>query len=134
MNMLTPAIKRKILVVDDNLDAAVSLCRFLELLGHYASLARTGHEAVDLARSLRPEFVLLDIGLPGYDGFQVAEALRRDPALASAKIIAVTGHGREEDRERSRQAGIDLHLIKPIDLKFLESMVGNAAGKGSGDR
>lgn len=127
--MQTPAIKRRILVVDDNLDAAVSLCRFLETLGHDAYVARTGYEAVDLARRLRPEFVMLDIGLPGFDGFQVAETLRRDPALASARIIAVTGHGREEDRERSRAAGIDYHLLKPIDLQFLESLVGNAAGK-----
>lgn len=127
--MVTPAIKRRILVVDDNLDAGVTLCRFLALRGHDAHLARTGYEALDLARRLRPEFILLDIGLPGYDGFQVAETLRHDPGLASTKIIAVTGHAREEDRERSRQAGIDLHLIKPIDLKFLESLVGNAGGK-----
>lgn len=123
---MTPATRRRILVVDDNLDAGVSLCRFLGLLGHETHLARTGNEALELAQRVTPEFVLLDIGLPGYDGFEVAAALRRDPKLGSTKIIAVTGHGREEDRERSRQAGIDLHLLKPIDLKFLESLVGNA--------
>lgn len=124
--MPAPVTKHRVLVVDDNLDAGLSLCRLLALLGHDTHLARTGYEAVDLARRLRPEFVLLDIGLPGYDGFQVAEILRRDSALAAAKIIAVTGHGREEDRERARQAGIDHHLLKPIDPKFLESLLGNA--------
>lgn len=129
--MPTPATKRRILVVDDNLDAGLTLSRFLALLGHDVHLARNGYEAVDLARRLRPDFVLLDIGLPGFDGFQVAEILRSDPALACASIIAVTGHGREQDRERSREVGIDHYLLKPIDLTFLESLVGNATGKAS---
>jgi CheY-like chemotaxis protein len=127
--MVLPVPKRRTLVVDDNIDAAESLSRFLELLGHEVQVARDGNGAIALARSMRPEFVFLDIGLPGYDGFQVAEILRREPGLASVRIIAITGHGREEDRQRSLAAGIEYHLVKPVDFNFIESLVGNAAAK-----
>jgi CheY-like chemotaxis protein len=118
--------KRRILVVDDNLDAALSLSRLIALLGHDVNVARDGNSALFIARSMRPDFVLLDIGLPGSDGFQVAEALRREPGLGALKIIAVTGRGEEEDRERSQEAGIDYYLLKPIDVPFLESLLGKA--------
>jgi len=114
------------LVVDDNLDAAVSLSRLIALLGHDVKVARDGNSALFMARSVRPDFVLLDIGLPGSDGFQVAEALRREPGLAALKIIAVTGRGQEQDRERSQAAGIDYYLLKPVDVPFLESLLGKA--------
>jgi CheY-like chemotaxis protein len=119
-------MKRRILVVDDNLDAAVMLSRLLVLLGHEVQIARDGNSAILLARSMRPEFVVLDIGLPGADGFQVAEMLRRDPGIDGAKIIAVTGRGSAEDVQRAREAGIDQYLLKPVDLPFLESLFGNA--------
>jgi CheY-like chemotaxis protein len=122
--MVPPVPKCCVLVVDDNIDAAESLSRFLVLLGH--EVLRTETPPSLLARSMRPKFVFLDIGLPGYDGFQVAEILRREPALASVKIIAITGHGREEDRQQSLAAGIDYQLVKPIDLNFIESLIGNA--------
>jgi len=122
--------KRRILVVDDNLDAALSLSRLIALLGHDVNVARDGNSALFIARSMRPDFVLLDIGLPGSDGFQVAEALRREPGLGTLKIIAVTGRGEEEDRERSQQAGIDYYLLKPIDVPFLESLLGKAIPSG----
>jgi CheY-like chemotaxis protein len=130
MPMSVPATKavtkRRILVVDDNLDAALSLSRLIALLGHDVNVARDGNSALFIARSMRPDFVLLDIGLPGSDGFQVAEALRREPGLGTLKIIAVTGRGEEEDRERSQAAGIDYYLLKPIDVPFLESLLGKA--------
>src|SRR5512145_975459 len=88
------------------------------------SVARDGSSALFLARSMRPDFVLLDIGLPGTDGFQVAEALRREPGLAALKIIAITGRGEQDDRERSQEAGIDYYLLKPVDVPFLESLLG----------
>jgi CheY-like chemotaxis protein len=134
MPMSVPATKavtkRRILVVDDNLDAALSLSRLIALLGHDVNVARDGNSALFIARSMRPDFVLLDIGLPGSDGFQVAEALRREPGLGTLKIIAVTGRGEEEDRERSQQAGIDYYLLKPIDVPFLESLLGKAIPSG----
>jgi len=122
--------KRRILVVDDNLDAALSLSRLIALLGHDVNVARDGNSALFIARSMRPDFVLLDIGLPGSDGFQVAEALRREPGLGALKIIAVTGRGEEEDRERSQEVGIDYYLLKPIDVPFLESLLGKAIPSG----
>ena len=121
------APKRRILVVDDNVDAAVSLSRLLAILGHEVEVARDGPSAVYLARSMRPDVVLLDIGLPGADGFQVAEILRRETDTASMKIIAVTGGGREDDRQRSQESGFDHYLLKPVEIGFLESLLGNAA-------
>jgi CheY-like chemotaxis protein len=129
--VVLPVPHRRILVVDDNIDAAESLSRFLELLGHEVQVAWDGNAAIALARTMRPEFVFLDIGLPGYDGFQVAEILRREPGLASVRIIAITGHGREEDRQRSLAAGIEYHLVKPVDLNFIASLVGTAPSKAS---
>lgn len=125
--MASLAPKRRILVVDDNMDAAVSLSRLLATLGHEVQVARDGPSAVYLARSMRPDVVLLDIGLPGADGFQVAQMLRREAGMASARIIAVTGGGREDDRQRSQESGFDHYLLKPVDIGFLESLLGNAA-------
>ena len=126
--MAIPAPKRRILVVDDNVDAAVSLSRLLALLGHEVQVARDGTSAIYTARSMRPDVVLLDIGLPGADGFQVAQMLRREAGMGALKIIAVTGGAREDDRQRSQECGIDHYVLKPVDFGFLESLLGNAAG------
>jgi signal transduction histidine kinase len=106
---------RRILVVEDNADAAATMRDFLELSGHEVELASSGKDGVEAARHFHPEIVLCDLGLPGMDGYQVAAALRRDPDTASAKLIAVTGYGRDEDRRKSKEAGFDLHLTKPVD-------------------
>lgn len=106
---------RRILVVEDNPDAAAMMRDFLELAGHEVELAATGTDGVAAARQFHPEVVLCDLGLPGMTGFEVAAQLRRDPATASVKLIAVTGYGGEEDRRRSKAAGFDLHLTKPVD-------------------
>ncbi|HWM89396.1 MAG TPA: MEDS domain-containing protein [Thermoanaerobaculia bacterium] len=106
---------RRILVVEDNADAASTLRDFLELSGHEVELANSGIDGVQAARQFHPEIVLCDLGLPGMTGYEVAAALRRDPDTASARLIAVTGYGREEDRRKSKEAGFDLHLTKPVD-------------------
>ncbi len=106
---------RRILVVEDNPDAAAMMRDFLELAGHEVELAATGSDGVEAARQFHPEVVLCDLGLPGMNGYEVAAQIRRDPAMAEVKLIAVTGYGREEDRRRSREAGFDLHLTKPVD-------------------
>jgi signal transduction histidine kinase len=106
---------RRILVVEDNPDAAATMRDFLELSGHEVQLAASGTDGIEAARQFHPEVVLCDIGLPGMTGFEVAEELRRDPVTRSAKLIAVTGYGRDEDRQRSKEAGFDLHLTKPVD-------------------
>ncbi len=118
---------RRILVVEDNPDAAESLRDFLELYGHQVELANSGFDGVEAARQFHPEVVLCDLGLPGMDGFEVAAALRGDPSTASARLIAVTGYGREEDRRRSKAAGFDLHLTKPVDPARLRQVLSSPA-------
>jgi PAS domain S-box-containing protein len=125
--------RRRILVVDDNVDAAESLAGFLELVGHDVLVAYEGDTALREAREKRPDVVLLDIGLPGTDGYEVARALRREPGLAGALLIAVTGYGREEDRRRSREAGFDHHLVKPLDPASLLDWLGDPS-RHSGPR
>ena len=114
---------RRILVVEDNPDLAATLRDFLELSGHEVELASSGRDGVLAARQFHPEVVLCDIGLPGMDGFEVAAELRRDPTTADAQLIAVTGYGREEDRRRSKAAGFDLHLTKPVDPAQLRQVL-----------
>jgi CheY-like chemotaxis protein len=109
----TTVIPRRVLIVEDNDDVRVGLRLQLSLAGHEVHEAVTGPEGVEAARRVRPDVVLLDIGLPGLDGYQVAQALRRDGA--AQKIIAITGYGQPDDVERMRRAGIDDHLIKPVD-------------------
>jgi signal transduction histidine kinase/CheY-like chemotaxis protein len=114
---------RRILVVEDNADAAATMRDFLELSGHEVELASSGTEGVKAAREFHPEIVLCDLGLPGMDGYQVAAALRQDPDTASAKLIAVTGYGRDEDRRKSKEAGFDQHLTKPVDPAQLRRLL-----------
>ncbi len=116
--------KRRVLVVDDNVDSARGTSFILQRNGHEVRLAYDGPAAVAAAQEYRPEFVLLDIGLPGMDGYEVARRLRRDENLRGIKLIAVSGYGQESDRRRSQEAGFDQHLVKPVDpgvlLGFLE--------------
>ncbi|MBI3947388.1 MAG: PAS domain-containing protein [Armatimonadetes bacterium] len=107
---------RKILLVEDNADAAEVLGMLLEAEGHEVVVAHDGPAAVHLAEAYLPEAALIDIGLPGMDGYEVARRLRRNPALNGTKLVALTGYGQDEDRERSREAGFDEHLVKPVDL------------------
>ncbi|MFL5329167.1 MAG: response regulator [Gemmataceae bacterium] len=114
-----PSNQLRILVVEDNRDAADSLRMVLELLGHEVRVAYNGRDGVTAARDWRPDVVLCDIGLPGLDGYGVADELRHDPMTAAVRLIAVTGYGQDEDRRRSREAGFDYHLVKPVDARDL---------------
>ncbi len=120
----------RILVVDDNADTARSLVRLLKLLGNEAEAAHEGPSALDVARVMRPEFVLLDIGLPGMDGYEVARRLRDDPHCRASVIIALSGYGQDEDRRRSREAGFDHHLVKPVEIEVLLSLLSQAWDRG----
>jgi CheY-like chemotaxis protein len=113
----------RILVVEDNRDAATSLSLLLEAAGHEVKVAHTGPEGVRLGEAWQPDTVLCDIGLPGMDGYGVARALRSNPATARARLLALTGYGAEEDRERSRQAGFNGHLVKPVDPVELQQIL-----------
>jgi CheY-like chemotaxis protein len=115
---------RKVLLVDDNADAVAVIAAWLKRAGHEVHEARDGVAAAELARRVRPDIVFLDLGLPGLDGLAVARQLRSDPDLSRMRIVAMTGSGREDDRQAAREAGFDQYLLKPIDLDFVRSLLG----------
>lgn len=119
----SPSGARRILVVDDNQDSAESLAFLLELQGHEVRAAFDGPQALDLARSFEPHLVVLDIGLPRMDGYEVALRLREERGKDGLVLIALTGYGQEEDLRRSREAGFDHHLVKPADLEKLQELL-----------
>jgi PAS domain S-box-containing protein len=117
------ARSRSILIVEDNDDARESLRLLLEALGHRVLEAGDGHRGLALALHHRPEVVLIDLGLPGLDGYEVARALRASPTGKTAALIAVTGYGQADDRRRSKEAGFDAHLVKPVSQSLLSSLI-----------
>jgi CheY-like chemotaxis protein len=117
-------IMPKVLVVDDNVDAARMLSLLVQRLGeHEVSIAHDGAEALVMADEKPPEIVFLDIGLPGMDGLEVARKLRDNQRQADTLLVALTGYDREEDRQRSREAGFDMHLVKPVGVDTLRSVL-----------
>jgi signal transduction histidine kinase/DNA-binding response OmpR family regulator len=120
----------RILVVDDNVDSARSLAKLLKLSGHDLHVAHDGPGALEAVRSVRPEIVLLDIGLPGMNGFDVARAIRRETPERML-LVALTGYGQESDRVRSREAGFDYHLVKPVDLDRLTTLIADNAPRSA---
>ena len=117
-----PAVCR-VLVVDDNVDAADTVALFLRMEGHSVETAHSGPEAVERAKAFEPDVVLLDIGLPGMDGFEVARRLRALPATRLSLVIALTGYGQKADQAHSRAAGFDHHLVKPADIAALAALI-----------
>jgi len=117
----------RILLVDDNVDAAQALALLVSDWGHQVRIAADGQAALLAARAWRPQLLLLDIGLPGMDGFGVAAALREEPVVSSCRIIAISALHHEGDHARLAAAGVDQFLRKPLDLAFLHSLLGNAA-------
>jgi PAS domain S-box-containing protein len=115
--------KRRILVVDDNFDSAETMAVLLDLEGHDTRMIHDGPTALKLAQAFRPEVVLLDIGMPGMDGYAVAARLRELPETRDSVLIAMTGYGQPADRTRSHEAGFDHHLVKPVDVEALRSLI-----------
>ncbi len=111
----------RILLVDDNVDFATSLALLLQTLGHEVCVAHDAGEALAIAAKFAPEFAFLDLGLPRVSGYELARALRADPATERIVLIALSGWGQQQDRERSREAGFALHLVKPIELQGVEA-------------
>lgn len=126
-------IKRRVLVVDDNKDSAVSMTMVLDLLGHETCTVYDGIAALEAARTFRPDLVLLDIGLPRLNGYDVARRIRAQGDGESMLLIAMTGWGQAEDKRRSAAAGFDLHLVKPVDLVVLERVLAGHIDEGDGD-
>jgi two-component system, sensor histidine kinase len=124
-----PQSKRRVMIVDDSVDGAESMSVLLEMLGHEVRVVYDGASALAAAPGFRPEVVILDIGLPDLDGYHVARALRAQPESAGALLIALTGYGQEADRQRTRAAGFDHHLVKPASLEDVERVI---AADGAG--
>jgi signal transduction histidine kinase len=120
-----PARGLRVLVVEDNVDAAESLAALLRLWGHDVHVVHDGLDAIDEAQRQHPEVVLLDIGLPGLDGYQVAKRLREDAELDGTLLVAMTGYGQPDDRRRSREAGIHHHFVKPVEPFVLRTLLAN---------
>jgi PAS domain S-box-containing protein len=115
----------RILVVDDNVDSAETMSMLLALDGHAVRMAHDGPSAVAAALASSPHVILLDIGLPGLDGYAVARMLRQRPEMQTTVLVALTGYGMDDDRQRSREAGFDHHLIKPVDPATLSALIGS---------
>ncbi len=126
------APRRRVLVVEDNPDAATSLEDLLTMLGHDVQVAHTGSEALEKGRAAPPDLVLCDIGLPGMDGYEVARTMRGDPVLASVHLVALSGYALAEDVENARRAGFDEHLSKPPALHDLERLLASLPSPDAG--
>jgi len=119
----SPTVTRRILLVDDNFDAAAFLSMLLNLAGNEMHTAQDGLEAVEMAAEIRPDVILLDIGLPKLNGYEVCRRIRKQPWGENITIVALTGWGQEEDRLKSKEAGFDGHLVKPVDLTVLVKLL-----------
>jgi CheY-like chemotaxis protein len=117
------ATRRRVLVVDDNPDALASMSMLVRALGSEAFDAHDGLEAVESARELRPDVILMDIGMPRLNGYDAARRIREQPWGRDLLIVATTGWGKDEDRQRSKEAGFDFHLVKPIDVTAVQELL-----------
>ena len=115
---------KRVLVIEDHIDSARSLAFLLADMGHEVEYAINGYVGLDIALRFLPDFVLLDIGLPGMDGFEVCRRIKRKPALEGVRVIAVTAWAQEEYRARSKEVGCELHLVKPVPVPVLEELLG----------
>ena len=129
----------RILIAEDNTDGAVSMAMLLRIYGHDVEIAANGPTALEKARTDKPDVVLLDLGLPGMSGYDVARQLSKHRPRKTPLLIAVTGFGREEDRRHSAEAGIDLHLLKPVNpdelqavLKRFQQLLAECSTEGDG--
>jgi len=118
-----PFIARRILIVDDNIDASVTLAVLLRKEGHDVRVEHSGTAALAAVEAKPPEFVLLDIGMPGMDGYEVARRLRHAHPPDQMVLCALTGWGQEQDRRRSREAGFDEHFVKPVDPNAIKELL-----------
>jgi len=116
-----------ILIIDDNKDFANILCTLFEFLGHTAATADNGIEGLEKAKQIKPDVIFCDIGLPGMNGYEVAESIRKDDALKEVPLIALTGYAGEREIEMARESGFTLHVAKPVDLSTLQEILAQIA-------
>lgn len=122
-NAETAPVRRRVLLVDDNRDVVRAFARLVRALGHEVEVAFSGDEALAAAERFRPDVVVMDIGLPGLDGYQTAAALRSTPWGQAVRLIALSGWTRDVDQRRARDAGFDRHCTKPIEPDLLEALL-----------
>jgi CheY-like chemotaxis protein len=120
---VTPCTGLRLLVVDDNKDAAISLAMLLRINGHEVQIAHDGPTALEAAMSFKPDVVFLDIGMPGMDGFEVASRLKQNAALKNVILVALTGWGQPEDRQRTQATGFHYHFVKPVEPAALHGLL-----------
>ena len=118
------AVPKRVLVVEDNLDSVHALALLLHDMGHIVEYAINGYVALDVARRFHPDFVLLDLGLPGMDGFEVCRQLKRDVTMRRSRVIVITAFSQAEYRARAAGAGCELYLVKPVATNVLEELLG----------
>jgi CheY-like chemotaxis protein len=123
--------RRRVLVVDDNEDAAASLAELLGLEGHQTWIAHDGLQAIEIAKANEFDVVLMDLGMPGLDGIEAARRIRALPGRECLPMIALTGWGQESDRARTRDAGFDWHLVKPVNTTLLSKLVAKLESRGA---
>ena len=117
---------RRVLVVDDNVDACESLAAVVQMFGHVSATAFDGQQAVEVAAAFHPDLILMDITLPQLSGYEAAKCIRADVGNREVTFVALTGWGRDEDRLEALAAGFDHHVVKPIDFTLLKQLLGNA--------
>jgi CheY-like chemotaxis protein len=122
----------RVLVVEDNADVAESFVALIEAIGHEARRVEDGIAALALVEDYTPDVAFLDLGLPGLDGYELARRLREQPSLQGLVIVAISGYGREQDKQRAFESGFDHHLTKPVDFTVIEKLLGRVAGVGVG--
>jgi CheY-like chemotaxis protein len=125
---------QRVLLIEDNRDAREMFRIVLEMSGHEVLEAAEGRGGIELVKTRRPDVAVIDIGLPGLDGYEVARQIRADPDLRYVRLIALTGYGLPEARERSREAGFDHHLVKPVAAETLLDLMRSGAGSPAPER
>jgi len=113
----------RMLIVEDNIDLARTMVWTMELLGHHARMAHDSHTAIELARSFHPDIILLDIGIPDINGYEICRVMRKEPSLKDTIFIAHTGWSEKEHHQRSKEAGFDYHLVKPADIEEIKEII-----------
>ena len=122
-NTTAGVLKRRVLIVDDNQDAATTLALILKLTGYEAHTRFDGQTGIEAAESLRPQVIILDISMPGMDGYQACRFIRERPWGRPILLVALSGYGQEDDKRRSTEAGFDAHLVKPVYLAALKGLL-----------